>query len=772
MAEKKKKRNLRCSRFATALYAFLVGLWSVNGDSLAGEVSSILRKVPPPTSSGFPPTEVLASDIPLYFGDFNFPQFLVKNSTLFWAESSETPIKKMSTNGGEITPLVRRTRGAVNAVARLGYIYWIENGDQPGFGVPDPRLNRTSLDGMITTILDEGPRELGHGTADILLTESDAYWVNTLYDTICTEGTCRSGYQGLLRRVPLNGDSPTTVFTTEIGNVIVSLITDGTSLYWQEDGNGHSSGIKKMPLGGGEVTVLVDRYLNGMTQSWESVGGMAVGGTEVFFASYGQGLMKVPASGGSITTLFLLPPFGSEERRPLKMAADEVNLYWLDSTRLNSIPRSGGNINTLASGLGFPADLVISEGRAIWAEDHCCRLAFTGSVKMVPTSGGTVTTVVSGLDGVRSIDVDSMTVLFVEGSVVPTGWHTGRIAKISIAGGPVTTIVSAVTAGAGSPIAVDDWNVYFADGSGLKKVPIGGGIVETLASDFMTDGVFAMATDGQFIYWLNSWRRPALRKISIDGGWIEDIVPYQASSMYAGARLLLNNGYLYWVWCTPACAITKVTTNGGPVIPLTPGLGALGDLAVDGADLYFTQGSFPETIRKISVNGGSITTLTAVNDGTALAADNGNVYWANFFTVGTVPSGGGTGRWLAANAGAYAFAVDADGIYWLQYGGNIIKIDRSTMDGFVNIFAPRLGEIWTIGRRQIIQWWYGGFKGKVTVALSRDGGTSWTTLFRQKANNGSQLWKVTKPATTEARIRVCSVSSPSVCDTSDLFIIR
>jgi hypothetical protein len=67
----------------------------------------------------------------------------------------------------------------------------------------------------------------------------------------------------------------------------------------------------------------------------------------------------------------------------------------------------------------------------------------------------------------------------------------------------------------------------------------------------------------------------------------------------------------------------------------------------------------------------------------------------------------------------------------------------------------------------MIRWTSIGISGNVKIELSRDGGSSWKTIAKKAANDGSQPWKVTKPAATQARIRICSLSSPSVCDTSD-----
>ncbi len=48
-----------------------------------------------------------------------------------------------------------------------------------------------------------------------------------------------------------------------------------------------------------------------------------------------------------------------------------------------------------------------------------------------------------------------------------------------------------------------------------------------------------------------------------------------------------------------------------------------------------------------------------------------------------------------------------------------------------------------------------------------NGRPSWSTINSSTANDGAQSWRVTKPATTSARIRVCSVQNSSLCDTKD-----
>ncbi len=86
----------------------------------------------------------------------------------------------------------------------------------------------------------------------------------------------------------------------------------------------------------------------------------------------------------------------------------------------------------------------------------------------------------------------------------------------------------------------------------------------------------------------------------------------------------------------------------------------------------------------------------------------------------------------------------------------------------ITVVAPNGGESWVIGTTQPIRWISAGPVGSnVRIELSRNGGTSWTPIFASVANDSTQNWLVTGPATTAARIRVCSTVTPSVCDTSN-----
>lgn len=85
----------------------------------------------------------------------------------------------------------------------------------------------------------------------------------------------------------------------------------------------------------------------------------------------------------------------------------------------------------------------------------------------------------------------------------------------------------------------------------------------------------------------------------------------------------------------------------------------------------------------------------------------------------------------------------------------------------LTVLVPNGGEVWPIPSVQTLRWTSNGISGNVKIELSRNGGATWATLFSSTANDGAENWTVTLPATTQARIRICSVSSPLICDISD-----
>jgi C1A family cysteine protease len=85
----------------------------------------------------------------------------------------------------------------------------------------------------------------------------------------------------------------------------------------------------------------------------------------------------------------------------------------------------------------------------------------------------------------------------------------------------------------------------------------------------------------------------------------------------------------------------------------------------------------------------------------------------------------------------------------------------------ITVTYPNGSETWAADSNQAITWTSGGGSGNVDISLSRDGGLTYTAIISNTANDGTQSWAVSTPATVQARIKVSSASDALVFDTSN-----
>ena len=91
---------------------------------------------------------------------------------------------------------------------------------------------------------------------------------------------------------------------------------------------------------------------------------------------------------------------------------------------------------------------------------------------------------------------------------------------------------------------------------------------------------------------------------------------------------------------------------------------------------------------------------------------------------------------------------------------------RQQMEEAALRVVPNGGESWTIRSSRTIQW-SSNTGGNVKIELSRDGGTTWSTLVASTPNDGSYNWTVTRPSSANCRLRVTSTTVPGATGTSN-----
>jgi hypothetical protein len=578
---------------------------------------------------------------------------------LFFTDSSNTQLKRLDAATGAVTSMASRIGTPESVAIRGQNVFWVD-GD---------RLNKTMLDGTATAILQTGARDRIAGvTADLVVDDTDVYWANTV-----TSSGCSPSCNWTIQRVPVVGGAPATLVSAS--RKIAALTSDASNIYWEEaslepvtPGCNCGSSIKMIPKSGGAVVLLVDNRLNSTLPapppgtaagSWLPTGGIAVSGSQLLFGVAGAPsyqIMSVAIPAGTLTTLASVSSTAGVSAGSIaSLKVDGTNVYWIDGGdgAIDTVPIGGGSVTPLATGLGSPAALQVASGMVFWTEAGATPQIGAGSVRRVLVAGGAPSTVVGNLDAPASLAIDaSSNIVWAE------FW---RLAK-STSGGVAVTLASGISSDL-PRIAADQSNLYVLDGVLLKSMPLGGGTLEKLASAHggaIVDlaGINQdIATDGVNVYWsvTSSADQVTVRKVPVSGG---AVVTLAADSGFGYPqncywRIAVDAQNVYWSDPSSSfpigCAIKKVPIAGGAVTTLVD-FAYLADFTVDGTNVYFSElGSNPGSIRQVPVNGGPVAVLTGNVTAEVLAVDATNLYWVD-------PSRSG-GIWSIAKSGGPAGAA-------------------------------------------------------------------------------------------------------------------
>lgn len=135
----------------------------------------------------------------------------------------------------------------------------------------------------------------------------------------------------------------------------------------------------------------------------------------------------------------------------------------------------------------------------------------------------------------------------------------------------------------------------------------------------------------------------------------------------------MDDASVYW---TENSGVAKVSKDGGMVTVLATNQYAPSFIALDATSVYWTDDG-GGSIVKVSLGGGSVTTLTAAADHYAIGIALGpaEVYWTNAFAVLGMPLDGDAVTTLAPQQNsAMGIAVDATSVYWANQYGTVMKM--------------------------------------------------------------------------------------------------
>jgi hypothetical protein len=204
--------------------------------------------------------------------------------------------------------------------------------------------------------------------------------------------------------------------------------------------------------------------------------------------------------------------------------------------------------------------------------------------------------------------------------------------------------------------------------------------------------------------------------------------------------------------------------------------------------------SIPSSSSTTSIrNDGALSSITVTNPSNPVewpVYSVQTITWTSVNVTGTVDiileyyQPGGNPRTIiehTANDGIENWLVDAYPMggplpdYYVKVVANSLpgvfgqsgSIDVTGVSGPQFVIAPDGGDNFAVGTTQTITWWTDGITGNVNIHFSRDGGANWTSIAENIANTGHYDWTVSGPSTTNALIRISSISDPSMFDKSD-----
>jgi hypothetical protein len=239
-------------------------------------------------------------------------------------------------------------------------------------------------------------------------------------------------------------------------------------------------------------------------------------------------------------------------------------------------------------------------------------------------------------------------------------------------------------------VAVDVTSVYWTTDTRIRKAPLRGGPIVTMAvSPARARGIVA---DGASIYWIaNDWRGRcrvhgcgSVISMPATGG----LPVTRATARSSIGYIAVDSSNLYW---TTDDALMKAPIQGGAAVQLAIMGQSHTNIAVGEANVYWAQGS---DIVSVPLGGGGLATLAAKEDGPGCVdVDSTDIFWRNSGhgigegagtaeTLMKAPLRGGASSTLVSSPWSQwslpcDIVIDAANVYWTSTRGSLLRVPRA-----------------------------------------------------------------------------------------------